>query len=569
MSWKDTSFDSGSLKLNPFEDITEYLITKGHNANNNETQTKHSSLISNYLSALRPIIGKMAKILRDVPVIKHCVGPPDETNAQIDKLIAQQKAATSYKEWMETSVLLDKLLNNSTWKDEEETTLYDYQLVKARLEELREARLSKNYKALLYIIRTTWTRNMANMDNINLYRHSSVGTKSLIEEYIAECQLCLQDFANGESNLDDSYVLAMLIQTRKNYGRVAITMSGGGCFGMLEIGVFSTLLELDLLPKIVSGSSSGSILSSIMCSKTTPELLEILDSLSERKFEVFEKDDDPDSFLSCLGRLLKYGTWFENVHLQETMKDFLGDLTFKEAYNRTGRILNITVSSASVHEQPSLLNYLTAPNVLVWSAVCASCSLPGVFPSSTIYEKNYKTGKVEQWSNLNVKFVDGSMHADIPIKRLSEMFNVNHVIACQVNPHVVPFLKMSIQCVGGEIENEYSARFKQFLNQVYGLISTEAMHYLEVASELGIATNICTKIRAVLAQSYSGDITILPELRMHELNKLLANPSPEFLLDAVVRGARATWPKVSIIKNHCSLEFALDKCITMIRSRLI
>ncbi|GMF05176.1 unnamed protein product [Ambrosiozyma monospora] len=251
------------------------------------------------------------------------------------------------------------------------------------------------------------------------------------------------------------------------------------------------------------------------------------------------------------------------------MKEFLGDLTFREAYNRTGRILNITVSPASVFDQPTLLNYLTAPNVLIWSAVCASCSLPGVFPSSTIYEKQPPTGMIQEWSTQEIKFVDGSVNADLPITRLSEMFNVNHVIAVQVNPHVAPLLKMSIECVGGEVENEYSAKLKQLLHHGYNLVTTEAMHYLEVASELGIATNICTKLKQVLSQQYSGDITILPDIRLTELNKLLANPTPEFIWDCIVRGARATWPKVSIIKNHCSVEFSLDKSITAIRSRLI
>ena len=51
------------------------------------------------------------------------------------------------------------------------------------------------------------------------------------------------------------------------------------------------------------------------------------------------------------------------------MKEMLGDITFQEAYNRTRKILNITVSSASLYELPRLLNYITAPNVLIWSAV--------------------------------------------------------------------------------------------------------------------------------------------------------------------------------------------------------
>ncbi|KAG7799147.1 hypothetical protein KL929_001224 [Ogataea haglerorum] len=558
MDVKEMAFDQTA---NPFERITERLITK--RVADLEEQNRES------VSLWGALLSKVARVLRDVPLIKHCIGPPDEATAQINRLTAQQRAATSYAEWHETSVKLDALMEKDVWKKQEESDLYDWQLVKMRLLELREARLNNDYSRMLYLIRTTWTRNMANMDNINLYRHSFVGTKKLIEEYIWECQQCLAALSRQDCPLDDTYVLAMLMQTRKNYGRVAITMSGGSCFGMLGMGVFSTLLELDLLPKIVSGSSSGSILSSIICSKTTPEILSLLESITSSKFEVFGKDDNPETFLTCLARLLKYGTWFDNSHLRATMREILGDLTFRGAYNRTGRILNITVSPVSVHEQPTLLNYLTAPNVLIWSAVCASCSLPGIFPSSEIYEKSVKTGEIHEWSDTMVKFLDGSVHSDLPIRRLSEMFNVNHVIACQVNPHVVPFLKMSVQCVGGEIENEYSAKLKQILNNTCELLTAEAIHYFELAAELGIATNFSTKMRQILSQPYSGDITILPEIRFNEMNKLLVNPTPEFLLDALVRGARATWPKISIIRNHCSLEFALDKAISTLRSKLI
>jgi hypothetical protein len=50
--------------------------------------------------------------------------------------------------------------------------------------------------------------------------------------------------------------------------------------------------------------------------------------------------------------------------LQECVRTNVGDLTFEEAYDRTKRILNISVSSSRTLEVPELLNYLTAPNVV-------------------------------------------------------------------------------------------------------------------------------------------------------------------------------------------------------------
>jgi TAG lipase/steryl ester hydrolase/phospholipase A2/LPA acyltransferase len=69
----------------------------------------------------------------------------------------------------------------------------------------------------------------------------------------------------------------------------------------------------------------------------------------------------------------------DSTKLQHWLRNNFGDTTFKEAYQKTGRVLNIAVSSTENYEIPRLLNYLTAPNVLIWSAVIASCALPFVF----------------------------------------------------------------------------------------------------------------------------------------------------------------------------------------------
>lgn len=274
--------------------------------------------------------------------------------------------------------------------------------------------------------------------------------------------------------------------------------------------------------------------------------------------------------LYYLGHWIKYGTIFDIEGLQDTMIGFLGDLTFREAYNRTGKILNITVSPASVHEQTRLLNYLTAPNCLIWSAVCASCSVPGIFPSCSVYEKNPKTNEIHEWNNdESMKYVDGSVDNDLPITRLLEMFNVDHIIAVQVNPHVVPILRVSVSNIGGQVENDLIYKMKHLLNNVYDFVSCEAIHYLQLLNELDVYKNLSNKMISILSQNYSGDITIIPEYKMSDFVNLFENPDTEFMLDFICRGAKVSWPKVSIIHNHCSVEFALDKAITILRGRII
>ncbi|CCD25316.1 triacylglycerol lipase NDAI_0E04990 [Naumovozyma dairenensis CBS 421] len=492
----------------------------------------------------------------------------------IDKTLLEKQTATSYSDWKNTCLKLDDLTNKNEWKETKESTLYDFKLIENLTTDMKLNRLSKNYSQLLYLIRINWVRNIGNIGNVNLYRHSHIGTKYLIDEYLKESRLSLETLLESDCDLEDDYLLGILQQTRRNIGRTALVLSGGGTFGLFHIGVLTTLFELDLLPRVISGSSAGAIVASILTTHHKEEIPDLLNHVVENEFNIFQDDkrkSESENLLIKISRFFKNGTWFNNQHLINTMIDFLGDLTFREAYNRTGKILNITVSPASLFEQPRLLNSLTAPNVLIWSAVCASCSLPGIFPSSPLYEKDLKTGEKKEWSgSSSVKFVDGSVDNDLPISRLSEMFNVDHIIACQVNVHVVPFLKLSVSCVGGEIEDEFSARLKQNLSKIYGFMSNEIIHLLEMGSEIGLAKNPLTKFRSVLSQQYSGDITILPDLNfLLRINELLSNPTRPFLLREITNGAKATWPKISIIENHCLQEFALDKAISYLKGRII
>ena len=44
-----------------------------------------------------------------------------------------------------------------------------------------------------------------------------------------------------------------------------------------------------------------------------------------------------------------------------------------------GRILNVAVSPADTNEPARVLNYLTAPHVVIWSAVSCSSAFPFLF----------------------------------------------------------------------------------------------------------------------------------------------------------------------------------------------
>ena len=201
----------------------------------------------------------------------------------------------------------------------------------------------------------------------------------------------------------------------------------------------------------------------------------------------------------------------------------------------------------------------------------ASCSVPFIFSPASILAKDPRTGKAHPWNPSPQRWIDGSVDNDLPMTRLAEMFNVNHFIVSQVNPHVIPFLDREEDSLSSENFRPASteAAVQSWLSTITDLAKGEALHRMRIMAELGIFPNMLTKTVSVLSQKYSGDITILPEISYSEFPYMLSNPTPEFMREAMLRGERATWPKLSRIRNHCAIELALDGCVQKLRTRVV
>ena len=100
------------------------------------------------------------------------------------------------------------------------------------------------------------------------------------------------------------------------------------------------------------------------------------------------------------------------------------------------------MTSSRPNELPLLLNHLTAPDVLLWSASAASCALPLLYEAVELFCKS-PLGLVVPYHPSGLKFSDGSVSSDLPMRRLAELFNVNHFIVSQVNPHMIVLLGMA------------------------------------------------------------------------------------------------------------------------------
>ena len=260
------------------------------------------------------------------------------------------------------------------WKAVFESPDYDARLVEARLKLLDDARISCDIERMLFLVRTSLTRDLGDMGNLRMYKHSHIGTKDLVERYISSALETLDALLKVSAKakcdgLESKYILEQVLSSRQAFGRSALLLSGGATFGMNHIGVLRALWEARLLPRIISGASAGSIVGAVYCTRVDEEIPHLMETFCDGDLAVFDEEGNEDSLVRKAVRFLKHGALFDISHLTRVMRDLLGDLTFQEAYNRTRKILNICVSSASLYELPRLLNYVTAPNVLIWSAV--------------------------------------------------------------------------------------------------------------------------------------------------------------------------------------------------------
>ncbi|KAF7597253.1 hypothetical protein BBP40_008095 [Aspergillus hancockii] len=208
-------------------------------------------------------------------------------------LYLRMRNAVSYKEWKHCAYELDDLEDNTSWKETFECPEYEPDLVQERLKQLEEARISCDVGRMIFLIRTSLSRDLGNMRNDSLYRHSHVGTKNLIDQYITTA-------VDTIASLVDLSVKA----ARQAFGRSALLFSGGATFGMNHIGVLKALWQAKLLPRIISGASAGSIVCAVFCTRTDDELPELLDTFPYGEFSVFNEPGQEENILQKTARFL-------------------------------------------------------------------------------------------------------------------------------------------------------------------------------------------------------------------------------------------------------------------------
>jgi TAG lipase / steryl ester hydrolase / phospholipase A2 / LPA acyltransferase len=459
-------------------------------------------------------------------------------------LDASLATADSFEQWQELALAYDVLTGNYLWREQDESSLYDASSINMRLHRLRKLRTKGDNHGLLFALSEGIHGNMAGMGDPKLYQKALSGTKFLISEYIDEICDALRYLSprrfRGISWADRIEFFQIASHC---YGRSALMLSGGGTLGYFHFGVLKALIEQKLCPVVISGASAGAFVAAIVGARGDDEFL----ALFENNYLARALTENNENIKVGFGMSKQ----IDMRSIKRGMAKLIPDITFREAYDKTGRSINISISPAQPRQKSRLLNHIASPNVTLRSAVLASTALPGVFPPVQLAARNAQ-GKVSPYLPSR-RWIDGSFSQDLPAKRLARMYGVNHFIVSQV----MPGLGREPNGESG-FRNIVSAASVAATKQIVRGSLDSLQRYGWVGPKMGTAMNI---VNALLDQQYTADINIFPGYGLSSLGKLLKMMTEEEMAGLIKAGERATWPKVPIIDTTTRIGRTLDEIL--------
>jgi len=472
-------------------------------------------------------------------------------STKIKQLNAALAAATSYPEWLHAAEMLDAAEGLMDWRQSDAKGFMHDRLMREHIHQMEELRQHNDLAGLATLLQESVYRHLGELNNPTLYLYARSGSKLIVSAYLDEVEQVMRTLsAQPIPGMTEAHKLALFEQAARVYGCPALMLSGGAAFGIYHIGVVKALWEQRLLPQVMAGSSMGSIIAAAICNKSDEELtLFFNEQLDEIHLDALRWRD--------LSGIRSQHTLMNDQQLLEHIVTNVGSVTFGEAYQRSGRILNITVSPTRLHQKPRVLNYLTAPDVLVEYAALASCAVPLLFPPVSLKARG-KDGHIIPYMSTE-KWIDGAVHGDLPRDRLGRLHNVNQTIVSQANPHIIPFITHRNQ-------RGVRAYGKQVLSSLIHVGSAELLDIGRHALDKTILRPVLTQAHAVASQSYLGDINIQFPFSPASYLKVISNPTPERLAHYIRLGEQATWPMIPMIRDMTRISRLFPECIAVIKA---
>ena len=500
-----------------------------------------------------------------------------------DRLRKSLRKQSSYEGWKEAAQELDHYLGSDKWKEDDEYAYYDHRTIRRAMEQMRRARRRaeqqevaavddeaddnedeqgkprggrkrKPVDRMVELAISSLKNNFAGYENPRLYSQTYYGTKNLVQDFVDEMSTSLRFlFSTDQITKDEKRDLARHLST--NFGRTALCLSGGAGFAWYHFGLAKALLEADLMPSIITGTSGGALVAALLATRTDEELKILLVPELANRLNACH-----DPFSVWFFRWWRTGARFDAVDWAKRASWWTrGNLTFLEAYRRTGRILNVTCVPSDPHTPNILANYLTAPDCVIWSAVLASAAVPGILNPVVLMRKD-RDGKLGPYS-FGHKWKDGSLKTDIPLKSLNLHFNVNFSIVSQVNPHINLFFFSSRGTVGRPVTHRRGRGWRGgFLGSALEqYLKLDLNKWLKVLRHLELLPRpLGQDWSEIWLQQFSGTITIWPKSVLGDFYHILSDPSTQRLARMIHSGQLAAWPKLKFIANRMAIEKVIE-----------
>lgn len=470
-------------------------------------------------------------------------------------LTRKMAEAESYAEWKDAAMAYDERNGLQRWKDGELSRRYDYKAIRNRLNVLNDIRDRNDNPALLFNLNEGIHGNLGGMGSSSLYRKAKFGTKQLIVDYVEAITSALKHLAKPNvKGITLKEKVDFFHRAHLCFGQSALMFSGSGTYLFFHVGVLKTLWEQDLIPHVISGASGGALIAAVAGTRKKEDLGEIFTS----EFLSFEDE------LRAIVRSLALGKkrTVRQQDLISIIEKIIPDVTFEEAYQISGLKINISIAPYDTHQKSRLLNAITSPNVMLREAVLASCCIPGVFRPVRLCARDV-TGKRVPYLPQR-KWVDGSLSADLPMKQLSRLYGVNHFIVSQTNPLVLPFLRAdkSEKSIASTISKAGLNTMKS-----WGLASSNLMKKAFRSNKS--LSRVLNSYTALLSQTYTGDINIMPSNRFINPIQALAARSSQEVIEMLTEGERATWPTVERIRVQTQVSRTLNRLVDELDENII
>ena len=160
---------------------------------------------------------------------------------------------------------------------------------------------------------------------------------------------------------------------RRSTAKIALVLGGGGLKGFAHIGVIRALLELKIDPKVVAGTSIGSLIGAAYGSGMS------VAEMTERARNLKRRD---------LFRLNRMGMLFErtkspSIYLEEPLRAVVEGVVPKKPFHQLKK--RVLVNTVDIQRGTQIVWGLHGlRDAMVSDAVYASCALPGFFPPGII-----------------------------------------------------------------------------------------------------------------------------------------------------------------------------------------